>query len=203
MQSTRKFTALASVIVAMILITHASCLKDEEYFLTESLFIEDPYAPGLPIYSDWGYNTFGAYIDRSPFVSNTTDLPLKVYVNTDTLHMILRGKVNDQPALLTISIQGYDPASHLDLVVLDSTVINLKDPGRSATLKVGDSITVLDIIEGEVLFNKVQRLYVDEEPTRTIMSGYFQLKTFLNNEPTAISNGRFDLGVGYNNFFNF
>lgn len=87
--------------------------------------------------------------------------------------------------------------------MLDSTRINLKDPGRAVTLKIGNVLTPLTIIEGEVFFKRVQRLLLDEEPTRTIMSGTFQLKTFLNGEPTAISNGRFDLGVGYGNFFNF
>ncbi len=203
MQFIRLQSRLVFVVVMVTLVVFTSCHKDDDYFLSESLFVEDPYAPGLPIYSEWGYNTFGAYIDRSPFVSNHTDVPVNIYVTTDTLHMILRGTLNDLPATLTLSIQGYDPASHLALNVLDSTLINLKDPGQSATLKVGNTTTHLTIIEGELFFKKVQRLYVDEEATRTIMAGLFQLKTFINNEPTAISSGRFDLGVGYNNFFSF
>jgi hypothetical protein len=190
-------------IILLASIFMASCSKDDDYFLSESIFIEDPYYPGLPIYSEWGYNTFGAYIDRAPFVSNTTELPVKIYVNSDTLHFILRGLVNGQLAVLTFSIQGYSPAEYFDLTALDNTIINLKDPGRSATLKIGSNTTPLTLIEGELEFKRVQRLYLDEEPTRTIMSGYFQLKTFLNGEPAAISNGRFDLGIGYGNFFNF
>jgi hypothetical protein len=191
------------LLILLFSLLSTSCKKDEEFMLTESIFIDDPYYPGLPIYSEWGYNTFGAYIDRTPFVSTSSELPVKIYVNSDTLHFILRGKMNGQVAVLTFSIKGYAPTDYFGLTALDSTVINLKDPGRSATLKTGNITTQLNIIEGEIFFKRVQRLYLDEEPTRTIMSGYFQLKTFLDGEPTAISNGRFDLGVGYGNFFNF
>jgi hypothetical protein len=41
-----------------------SCQKMSDYELSGTFFIEDPYYPGLPIYSEWGYNTFGAYIYR-------------------------------------------------------------------------------------------------------------------------------------------
>jgi hypothetical protein len=194
---------LIIITLAAITITLASCSKDSEYDLSETIFIEDSYYPGLPIYSEWGYNTFGAYIDRAPFVSNTSDLPVKIYVNGDTMHFILKGRVNGTEAVLTFHLQGYSPLTNFDLVSLDKTFINLKDPGRSATLKIGNVTTELTIIEGELEFKRVQRLILDNEPTRVIMSGYFQLKTFLNGEPAAISNGRFDLGIGYGNFFNF
>lgn len=191
------------IALAALTVTLTSCMKDDEYSLSETIFIEDSYYPGLPIYSEWGYNTFGAYIDRAPFVSNTSDLPVKIYVNGDTMHFILKGKVNGSDAVLTFHLQGYSPATNFDLVSLDKTFINLKDPGRSATLKIGNTTTELTIIEGELEFKRVQRLILDNDPTRVIMSGYFQLKTFLNGEPAAISNGRFDLGIGYGNFFNF
>lgn len=191
------------IALAALTVTLTSCMKDDEYSLSETIFIEDSYYPGLPIYSEWGYNTFGAYIDRAPFVSNTSDLPVKIYVNGDTMHFILKGKVNGTDAVLTFHLQGYSPATNFDLVSLDKTFINLKDPGRSATLKIGNTTTELTIIEGELEFKRVQRLILDNDPTRVIMSGYFQLKTFLNGEPAAISNGRFDLGIGYGNFFNF
>ncbi|HRZ49930.1 MAG TPA: hypothetical protein P5338_11110 [Bacteroidales bacterium] len=194
---------LILIVLAALTATLSSCSKDEAFDLSETIFIEDSYYPGLPIYSEWGYNTFGAYIDRAPFVSNTSDLPVKIYVNGDTMHFILKGRVDGTEAVLTFHLQGYSPATNFDLVSLDKTFINLKDPGRSATLKIGNVTTELTIIEGELEFKRVQRLILDNEPTRVIMSGYFQLKTFLNGEPAAISNGRFDLGIGYGNFFNF
>lgn len=180
----------------------ASCSKMDDFSLSETVFIEDPYYPGLPIYSEWGYNTFGAYIDRNPFISTSVDLPVKVIVNSDTLNLNMRGRMGSQNVDLRFAIKGFSPLNYFDLTMLDSATINLKDPGRSVVLIIGNQTTELEIIEGELIISRVQRLYLDEVPTKTIMSGYFQLKTFLNNEPIAISHGRFDLGIGYENFYN-
>jgi hypothetical protein len=180
-----------------------SCEKMDDYSLSSTIFIEDPYYPGLPIYSEWGYNTFGAYIDRKLFVSTENDLPAKIMVNTDTLNILLRGQMNSKNVDLKFSIKGYSPLTYFDLADLDNHTIDLKESGCSVTLKIGDETTILNLIEGELIIKKVQRLYVDEELTRAIMSGYFNLKTFLNDEPISISNGRFDLGIGYENFYNY
>lgn len=191
------------IILSVLLpLMFVACSKMDDFYLSETVFIEDPYYPGLPIYSEWGYNTFGAYIDRKPFVSTSLDLPVKVIVNSDTLNLNLRGKMGSQDVDLRFAIKGFSPNDYFGLTVLDNTTINLKDPGRSVVLKIGDQTNVLELIEGELIIQRVQRLYLDEEPTKTIMSGYFQLKTFLNNEPIAISYGRFDLGIGYENFYN-
>ena len=182
------------IIASTLSLILASCQKMEDYNLTSTIFIEDSYFPGLPIYSEWGYNTFGAYIDRKPFVSTYYELPAKIFVNTDTLHLILRGQMGYDNVDLKFSIKGYSPATYSELTELDGHIINLKESGRAVTLKVGNVTTELNLIEGEIEFKRIQR---------TIVSGYFNLKTFLNNEPIAISYGRFDLGIGYENFYNF
>ncbi len=181
----------------------SSCQKMDDFNLSRTVFIEDPYYPGLPIYSEWGYNTFGAYIDRKPFISTDNDLPVKIIVNSDTLNIIMRGKMGSQNVDLKFSIKGFSPATHYDLTSLNDTIINLKDNGRQVILKTGDDSQVLKLIEGEINFNRVQLLYVDEELSRTIVSGYFNLKIFLSGEPVAISYGRFDFGIGYENFYNY
>lgn len=190
-------------IAAILTLLFSSCEKMEDFDLTQTVFIEDPYFPGLPIYSEWGYNTFGAYIDRKAFVSTQYELPAKIIVNSDTLHILLKGFMNGQQVDLSISMKGFPIATSFDLTELDSTTVNLKDPGRQVKLKSGGVTQILNLIEGELIFKKAQLLYVDEELTRTIVSGYFHLKTFLDNEPIAISNGRFDLGIGYENFYNY
>jgi hypothetical protein len=181
----------------------ASCEKMEDIRLSETIFIEDPYAPGLPVYSEWGYNTFGAYIDRKPFISTENELPSKVIVNGDILHLMLRGRMGNQEVDLKFSVKGYSPTTNFELTTLDNTTINLKELGHSVTLKIGNETTLLNLIEGELMIKRVQRLYVDEELSRTIMSGSFKFKTFLNHEPVAVSHGRFDLGIGYENFYNY
>lgn len=184
-----------------LLVINFSCDKLDDFNLSSTIFIEDQYYPGLPIYSEWGYNTFGAYIDRKVFCSTTDDLPVKIIVNPDTIHMIFRGKMRSSNVDLKFSIKGFSPETYYDLSSLNATTFNLKEAGRAVTLKIGDDLTELELIEGELIINKVQRLYIDEELSRTIMSGYFNLKTFLNNEPVSISQGRFDFGVGYENFY--
>lgn len=179
-----------------------SCSKDD-FILSETVFIEDPYYPGLPIYSEWGYNTFGAYIDREPFISTSQDLPAKIIVNSDTLNLILRGQMEGQDVDLKFSLKGFSPATNFDLTEMNDTTINLKEGGHFVTLKMGNETQTLKLIEGELLIKRVQRLYVDEEAMRVILSGYFNFKTFLNNEPVEISYGRFDLGIGYENFYNY
>lgn len=188
--------------ILLLLIT-PSCEKMEDFNLSGTVFIEDPYYPGLPIYSEWGYNTFGAYIDRKPFISTSDDLPVKVIVNADTINFIFRGTMGSNNVDLKFAIKGFSPQTYSDLTELDNITFNLKDSGRAVTLKIGNETTKLNLIEGELIIKRAQRLYVDEELSRTIMSGYFNLKTFLNNEPISISQGRFDLGIGYENFYNY
>lgn len=197
-----KILRIAFIALPFLLAVQA-CEKMEDFYLSGTVFIQDPYYPGLPIYSEWGYNTFGAYIDRKPFISTQEDLPAKVIVNGDVIHMILRGRMDAQEVVLTFSFDGFSPKTNYELTELNDTIINLKDVGRSVTMEIGNETLDLELIEGELMFSKVQRLYVDEELTRTIMSGYFQLKTFMDDEPIAISNGRFDLGIGYENFYNY
>ena len=187
----------------LILLIAPSCEKMDDFNLSGTVFIEDPYYPGLPIYSEWGYNTFGAYIDRKPFISTSDDLPVKVIVNNDTVNFIFRGIMGSDKVDLKFSIKGFSPQTYYDLTELDNTTFNLKDSGRAVTLKIGDKTTRLNLIEGEFFIKSAQRLYVDEELSRTIISGYFNLKTFLNDEPISISQGRYDLGIGYENFYNY
>ena len=112
-------------------------------------------------------------------------------------------RMGTQNVDLKFSIKGYSPATQYDLLSLNDSTFNLKEPGRTTTLKIGDETIILNLIEGELKIKRVQRLFVDEELTMTILSGYFNLKTFLNNEPVAISYGRFDLCIGYENFYNY
>jgi hypothetical protein len=190
--------------VLLLLLVNTACEKMDDFYLSGSVFIEDPYYPGLPIYSEWGYNTFGAYIDREPYVSSLDVMPMKMIVNNDMIHMIFRGRMGSSNVDLTISFDGFSPQTSYDLTMLDDTTINLKESGRAVTLKFDHESPInLEIIEGELNIDRVQRLYVDEDLSRTIMSGYFQFKTFLDNEPVAISQGRFDLGIGYENFYNY
>lgn len=192
-----KFSFLYIPVLAMLLY---SCQSDFE--LTRSVFIEDQDHPGLPVYSEWGYDSFGMYIDRRVFVSSDNFYPAKVIVNPDTFNILLTGDYNNYPMTLKLSIAGYAPQDYPDLVALNDSVFDLKSSDCIVTLGYsGTQGAVLDIIEGNMTFKKVQNLFVDKEFVKTILSGTIEFKTFMNGEPVSVSDGRFDVNIGYENFF--
>lgn len=194
----KKYIILPLMIVTLIV---SSC--SEDYQLQKSVFIEDVNSPNLPIYSEWGYNTFGVYIDRKPFISNSSDLPAKIIVNKDTFNLILKGNLNYQDVTMKFSIIGYSPAKYTDLVSLNDTTFNLTSNKCIVTMTTDTTTKRFNIFEGKLFFKRVQSLYVDNELTESILSGTFSFKTFISGEPIAVSNGRFDFGIGYENFYNY
>lgn len=196
-------TTIKISLLLLIILFAFSCNMSYEYELQKSVFIEDEMNPGLPIYSEWGYNTFGAYIDRSKFISDENILPSKIIVNGDTLNITLNGYYQDILTNLKFRIVGYSPKDYAELLELNGVKINLKNDQVSVFLTQDSNTTQLQIIEGELYFKRVQLLLVDKEQTQSILSGTFELKTFKNDVPIAIANGRFDLGIGYDNFYNY
>ncbi|HOG04852.1 MAG: hypothetical protein ACOX7E_05630 [Paludibacter sp.] len=196
----RKHIYFVALILAVAAIT-SSCAYDS-YELSKTVFIPDYENPGLPIYSEWGYNTFGMYIDRSTFVSTDHILPSKIIVNPDTFNIRLSGFYQSVSTTLTISVIGYAPRDYPDLISLNDSTINLKEDNCIITLgKKSEKAVKLPIIDGYITFKKAQNLYVDNELSKTILSGTIQFRTFFDGEPVAITNGRFDLGIGYENFY--
>ena len=171
--------------------------------LNTSTFISDKNNPGLPEYSEWGYNTFGAYIDRSEYISENDLLPAKIIVSADTFNLRLNGKWHGSPLILKFSLKGYNPANFSALTSLNDSTFNLADKNYKISMIYSGKTQVLDVYDGELYFKRAQKLYVDRELTETILSGTFRFKTYLDNEPIAISSGRFDLGIGYDNFYKF
>ncbi|OIP81544.1 MAG: hypothetical protein AUK44_09740 [Porphyromonadaceae bacterium CG2_30_38_12] len=198
MKSTSKF-----ILLLLTLLTVSCSSYEDTFSLQKSIFIADSENPGLPIYSEWGYNSFGAYIDRQVFTSDNSNLPTKIIVNHDTLHLLLKGVMNGRFASLKFSFVGYPIADYINLTTLNDKTINLKSDSCKVLLTRENVAEDIKIIEGTFTFKRIQNLYVDKEYTKAIVSGVFNLKMFFNNEPTAISSGRFDLGIGYENFYNF
>ena len=187
--------------VLVVMLLAGGCSTD--FNLEKSVFIEDINNPGLPEYSEWGYNTFGAYIDRKTFVSDLTDLPSKIIVNKDTFNFLLKGRSNSDDISLKFSVIGYSPADYTDLISLNDSTFNLTGKNCIITLTEPLSTKILTVYEGTLVFKRVQKLYVDKVLTESILSGTFNFKTFINAEPVSISNGRFDVGIGSENFYKF
>ncbi|MGC3977336.1 MAG: hypothetical protein QM751_03325 [Paludibacteraceae bacterium] len=191
------------LLIIIVFPTFFAACENSDYQLQKSIFIEDETNPGLPIYSEWGYNTFGAYIDRVKFISDDELLPAKITVKQDTLNIMMSGRYQGVNTTLKFSIKGYSPKNYSELTALQGVKIDLKSSSTSVFLIQKDVSTHLTIIEGELYFKRVQLLFVDKEQTQSILSGVFAFKTFKDSEPIAVANGRFDFGIGYDNFYNY
>ena len=180
------------------------CSKDVND-LRESIMIYDEEYPGLPIYSEYGYNTFGAYYERGEFIYNSLEVPGKVLVQNGNTSFILTGHLDNQSLFsICFTFLNMEFADHTDLLTLDKKSFNLRDT-TSCKVSIENKEGAIPIkkTSGNITFNKVHRLLVDKEVVETILAGEFDLQVIINEQPARFSNGRFDIGVGDYNFFSF
>jgi hypothetical protein len=190
--------------VSVLLIVLNSCTTETE--LRKSVFIPDKDFPGLPEYSEWGYNTFGAYYDRAPFVSMDFAVPSKVEATGDQVLFTLEGHrrvdgftnlpIKIEFVLPQLSIETYD-----DLITLHQQSYDLTE--LIVRVETDEGEFEADVVEGQIEFVRAQNLWVDRRKTEVILSGRFSFKGIVNGESVSISEGRFDVGIGNDNFFNF
>ncbi len=200
-------TFFFTILCTIFLIT--GCSKD--YELEKSVFINDSQYPDLPEYSEWGYNTFGAYYDRQAFISNNNIVPVKCIVTDSLFSFVLSGQLGsnsyysneDKSMSFKFQILGFLPEDYTQLIQLNSTTIDLKKPGNRVIITNSSVIDTVTIIEGSLKFKRAQNLIVDTRQVEVILSGYFDFKILINNEPMTISNGRYDVGVGEDNFYSY
>lgn len=194
-------------IFATVLGLLTGCSKENE--LKKSVMIYDDEFTDLPAYSEWGYNTFGAYYDRQVFISNDVTVPAKVIVSENVLSFGLYGHLggyyyydNSNSMNMIFKIQGLLPEVYTDLTLLNDTVFDLTNSGIQVFLFSADSLeNPVNILSGELYFKRAQNLLVDKEQIEVILSGYFDFKALINDEPITISDGRFDVGIGPDNFY--
>lgn len=198
----KKNTLALVALFAVVLATSCSSNGDN-YIIGQTVFIEDKSNPGLPIYSELGYNSFGAYWDRGAFISERYKAPTKVLVRTDTCHWQFNGTIEGRAYMLTFSFPDFLPKQHEDMLWFDNQKTDLTDSEKCCVfLNDGSTNTKLTILEGEMEIKRAQKLYVDRELYRTVLSGRFSFKAIDNDIPYSFSSGRFDLGIGDDNFFN-
>lgn len=180
---------------------------DTEQKFEKSVFIPDSMNPDLPIYSEFGYNTFGAYFDRAPFISEELETPCKIVVADGATQLILKGVRKNQfatePMQLAFTISDLNPVDLNGLAVLHQRSIDLLNEQVQVTIKSGAGGTELpvEIIEGTLTFVRYQNVFVDLRPQQIILSGEFALTFTLEGQPMAIKSGRFDFGISPGNFF--
>ncbi len=194
-----------------VLVLIGGCSKD--YDLNKSIFIPDKEYPELPAYSEKGFNTFGALIDREPFVCSDLSVPAKVISTGGLSTFSLRGhkgrelfsyyRAETTPVVLEFDLPGFEPAAWSDMAALHKMEIDLTDPGYRVWVTFEAERHEVSLIKGSLEFRRVQILIVDKEPYEAIVSGTFDLQGVIDGEPTSISMGRFDVGIADDNFFRY
>jgi hypothetical protein len=189
----------------------AACSDEAE--LQKSVYIPDEDFPDLPAYTEWGYNTFGAYYDRELFIYNEYEVPAKVVNTEGTTSFILTGTrgayyyygYSDGNYLMSVSfdLTGFLPQAYTDLVALNDSVIDLLNPDCRVMVTRDGQQYQEQIINGTLHFKRVQNLIVDKEQVEVILSGTFEYQALSNDVPFSVSMGRFDVAVGKSNFYRY
>jgi hypothetical protein len=189
----------------------AACSDEAE--LQKSVFVPDEDFPELPAYTEWGYNTFGAYYDRELFVYNVYEVPAKVVNTEGTTSFILNGTrglyyyyeydPGNNSMSLSFDLTGFLPQAYTDLVALNDSVIDLLDPDCKVMVTMNGQKYQEQIIGGTLHFKRVQNLIVDKEQVEVILSGTFEYQALSNDVPFSVSLGRFDVAVGKSNFYRY
>jgi hypothetical protein len=205
-------------IVPAVILLLSAC-SESEYELEKSIFRPDPVYPSLPEYTEWGYNTFGAYYDRVLFIYNNDKVPAKMINTGGITRFMLNGNMGEVDhdsyydyydsyypygdMSMTFELPGFLPETYEDLVQLNDTVIDLTGTGVQVVAVIDKDTVEMELIKGELEFAKAQFLIVDQQPIHVILSGYFGYQAVVNGIPISVSHGRFDVGVGESNFFRY
>ncbi|WP_298653682.1 hypothetical protein [uncultured Proteiniphilum sp.] len=185
----------------LILVIAAGCARDFDYRISNSVFIEDGENPGLPIYSEKGYNSFGVYWELTPLTTEQLHDPSKIVVKNDSCHIHLSGSIGQTSHTLVISLPEYIPGAFTELLSLNNKNFNLTGPECAISLLSGAYPRKLKILEGTFTIKRAQNMYVDKEMESVILSGIFSFKATVDDIPVTFSNGRFDMRFGDENFF--
>ena len=191
------------LILSLILLVVAGCSKERE--LKKSVYVPDAELTDLPAYSEWGYNTFGAYYDRDLFILDNNVVPAKVSVTKGETLFILDGQdvgsKSSSSLTLSFKLSAFLPKQYSDLLALNKTTYDLTNPLNQVFITSGTTKTSLTIISGTLQFKRAQYLHVDKSPIEVILSGYFEFKAIINDKPVTFSDGRFDVGIQTDNFY--
>ena len=203
-----KNNIIKAMIAALITIFCVACSSEKN--LDDTIIIYDEDYPDLPIYSELGYNTFGAYYDRDVFISNYNQVPGKFILSDSTATFTLSGYLNNinfgndtKNVSVVFTIPNCYPSSCSDLTTLDKKIYNVGDSAFNIAINVDGTQQEAKILSGQIEFKRAKNLLVDKVQTEVILSGYFNFKAIVNGTPITMSNGRFDIGIGEYNFFKY
>ncbi len=205
------------VLLALVAPFLSSCDGIHDDFVS-TIWIDDPDCPGLPMYTEWGYNSFGAYVNGVAFAADSeynSETLSSVVSHGDELSITLRAEPRHvwnavREEFVRVdgdSISFKIPYDHINVVSqlsdLHNTTYDLASDDCSVVIfhdeqTRGESVE-LNVDEGTLFIKRVQMLYVDGYQKEAILSGTFMMKgkAMVNGKERYIEviDGRFDLGV--------
>ena len=182
------------IIILAAALALTACSKSD---FKETQYIEDPEYPGLPIYSEMGYKSYGNN-RKFYLVADREGLSMTLYgwLNGHSLSMIFNFPIDT-----TFVLNDYH-----DLLKLDGMSFAIDTTDTSCRLKMEGPYApeIASIYSGKITFDHVHQVVVDKEDKEVVVSGKFQFRAFTpNGTRIDVSGGRFDLGVDNSNFVNY
>jgi hypothetical protein len=178
-----------------------SCVGDPDLY--NPVFIRDKNYPELPEYSEWGYNTFGAFFNDDVFVSSEKQWePASVMQGESTMTLSFHGEKRVKGMDTTDMILNFiisRPATSYSnfLYSLNDSIIDLSTSSNQVQIMYDSTLYPVTITTGELHFKNVKNMVIDLEPMETIFSGTFDFEGIMNGNPVSVTLGRFDVGVNY------
>lgn len=196
------------IIFAVALLMMSACDKVD---LKETIYQDDSDYPGLAVYSELGYNTFGAYLNNQVFSIPRygSNRPFYLVADREGLSLNLYGEYAGHELNMTFNIpldSTFILNDYHDLLALDGQRFNIDTTSTNCTLLMDGyyTPTIESIYSGWIRFEKIQQVIVDKEDEEVIVAGKFQFRAFTpDGTRLDVVGGRFDLGVDETNFVNF
>ena len=198
-----KITAFALICIIM-----TACSVPSE--LDRTIFIPDENDYNLPAYTEWGYNAFGAMIERNYFLASQSIIPCKILYKNGTLLMEISGVIKSanyysdySEMTLSFNFPSEVYKNYDDLLALHKRTIDLTANDCVVKMKYnGYGAQTLQVVRGELNFLRAQLISIEDTPNRVILSGTFYVQYLEDGVdfPKTIKDGRFDFGIT-NEFF--
>jgi hypothetical protein len=180
------------------------CIEDND--LNRTIFVRDKYHPELPQYSEWGYNTFGAFINDDVFISGNDNWnPSSVSFNDTSMIFSFQGekivnKTDTTEMTLIFSIPGNPQLDSPYLLGLNNAAIDLSEIPAHVLIVSGQTTYPVLVNTGVLYIRRVQNLVVDNAHEEIILSGTFEFGGIMDGNPVNVTLGRFDVGIANFNY---
>ncbi len=192
---------LIYVTVAIVMMIGISCRRDYyEYDFGKPVFIKDSVDKDLPQYSEQGFNTFGSYYNSGFWVSvnELYSSPCIARTLGDSLCISFRGAYNREERMdLKLLITGITYKNANELTALDNRRFDLSN--SNVVLKINDD--TIKNLSGRFIFKRARHLIINNKFTGAVLSGTFEIKGLVLNEPVHFQKGRFDIIIKKQDFY--